>query len=445
MPSLEDAINAAGGPLALLRGGSGGFPLPIKSEFTNWRDEQESWRTTAALMDLSHHMSDLTVQGPDAYRLLADLGANSFKGFGPMKAKQFVTVGYDGYMIGDCILFCLAENLVRLVGRPPALNWVQYHAETGSYDVTLRLDPRTANNQKGRELFRLQLQGPFAGEIFEKVNGGPMPEIPFFHMGTFSVGRHRVTALNHRMSGFPGLEFFGPYEEFEGVRDTILEAGEPYGLRQIGARAYASVATESGWVANTVPAIYTGAKMKAFREWLPQRGFEANLALAGSYVPARAEDLYVTPWDLGYGKVVRYDHEFIGRDALEVLAPQEHRRKVWLFWHRDDVAKVFASQYEQGDKRFKFIEVPSAFYGGAHVDRVEKDGRLIGVSPLAIYSANVRGWISLAMIDEADVSYGGQVELIWGEPDGGSANPLVERHTQTTIRATIAQRPFPVD
>jgi glycine cleavage system aminomethyltransferase T len=445
MPSLEDAINAAGGPLTLLRGGSGGFPLPIKSEFTNWRDEQESWRTTAALMDLSHHMNDLTVQGPDTYRLLADLGANSFKGFGAMKAKQFVAVSYDGYIIGDCILFCLEENLVRLVGRPPALNWVQYHAETGSYDVTVRLDPRTANNPKGRELFRLQLQGPLAGEIFEKINGGPMPEIPFFHMGKFNVGPRQVTALNHRMSGFPGLEFFGPYEEFESVRDTIVAAGAEYGLRQIGARAYASVATESGWVANTVPAIYTGAKMKAYREWLPQRGFEANLALAGSYVPERTEDLYVTPWDLGYGKSVKFDHEFIGREALERMAPQPHRQKVWLFWNRDDVAKIFASLYEQGDKRFKYIEMPAAFYGGAHADRVDKDGRLIGVSPLAIYSSNVRGWISLAMIDEADVSYGGEVELTWGEPDGGSGNPLVERHTQTTIRATIAKRPFPVD
>jgi glycine cleavage system aminomethyltransferase T len=445
MPSLEDAINAAGGPLALLRGGSGGFPLPIKSEFTNWRDEQESWRTTAALMDLSHHMNDLTVQGPDTYRLFADLGANSFKGFGAMKAKQFVAVSYDGYMIGDAILFCLEENHVRLVGRPPALNWVQYHAESGSYDVTVRLDPRTANNPKGREMFRLQLQGPVAGEIFEKINGGPMPEIAFFHMGMFNVGSYQVTALNHRMSGFPGLEFFGPYAEFESVRDTIVEAGAEYGLRQIGARAYASVATESGWVANTVPAIYTGAKMKAYREWLPQRGFEANLALAGSYVPERVEDLYVTPWDLGYGKSVKFDHDFIGREALERMAPQPHRQKVWLLWHRDDVAKIFASLYEQGDKRFKYIEMPAAFYGGAHADRVDKDGRLIGVSPLAIYSSNVRGWISLAMIDEADVSYGGEVELTWGEPDGGSGNPLVERHTQTTIRATIAKRPFPVD
>ena len=445
MASLEDAINAAGSPLALLRGGSGGFPLPIKSEFTNWRDEQESWRTTAALMDLSHHMSDLTVQGPDTYRLLADLGANSFKGFGAMKAKQFIAVSYDGHMIGDCILFCLGENLVRLVGRPPALNWVQYHAETGSYDVTLRLDLRTANNPKGRELFRLQLQGPLAGEIFEKVNGGPMPEIPFFHMGKFNIGKHQVTALNHRMSGFPGLEFFGPYEEFGSVRDTLLEAGADYGMRQIGARAYASVATESGWIANTVPAIYTGAKMKAFREWLPQRGFEANLALAGSYAPERTEDVYVTPWDLGYERSVRFDHEFIGREALENLAGQPHRKKVWLFWNRDDVAKVFASMYEQGDKRFKYIEMPAAFYGGAHADRVESGGRLVGVSPLAIYSSNVRSWISLAMINEADLKFGSEVELTWGEPDGGSANPLVERHTQTTIRAIVSQRPFPVD
>jgi vanillate/3-O-methylgallate O-demethylase len=106
--------------------------------------------------------------------------------------------------VGDCILFCLAENHVRLVGRPPALNWVQFHAEAGSYDVAVRLDPRTANNPQGRELFRLQLQGPFAAEIFEQVNAGPMPEIPFFHMGTFNVGSHQVTALNHRMSGFPG-------------------------------------------------------------------------------------------------------------------------------------------------------------------------------------------------------------------------------------------------
>jgi glycine cleavage system aminomethyltransferase T len=444
MASLDDAIRAAGDPLTLLRSGrSGAYPFPIRAEFTNWRDEQESWRNSAALMDLSHHMTDLTVNGPDCYRLLSDLGANSFTGFGPMRAKQFITVNHDGYMIGDCILFCLGDNLVRIVGRPPALNWIQFHAETGGYDVTVGRDERTAQNPNGRELYRLQLQGPHAAAIFEKVNGGPMPDIPFFTMGRFSIGGHQVTALNHRMSGFPGLEFFGPYAELDAVRDTVLEAGAGYGIRQIGGRAYASVATESGWIACTVPAVYTADSLKTYREWLPAKGFEANLSLGGSFTSDRIEDYYTTPWDLGYGHILKYDHEFIGRAALEGLRDRPHRKKAWLAWDRDDVARVFASMYEPGDKRYKYIEMPAAFYSSCQFDRVERNGEVIGVSTLCSYTANVRGWISVCMLDEDRAAYGDQVELVWGEPDGGSANPSVERHTQTTIRATVSARPFP--
>lgn len=49
------------------------------------------------------------------------------------------------------------------------------------------------------------------------------------------------------------------------------------------------------------------------------------------------------------------------------------------------------------------------------------------------------------MIDEDKLAYDDEVELVWGEPDGGRANPNVERHTQTTIRATVTARPFPTE
>ena len=447
MATLNDEIRAHGdSPVRLLRSGrTGAYPFPVRAEFTNWRDEQESWRTTAALMDLSHHMTDLHVEGPDCYRLLAALGANSFAGFGPMKAKQFITCSPDGHMIGDCILFCLAENVVRIVGRPPALNWVQYNAEAGGYDVTVRRDERTAQNPHGRELYRLQLQGPNAAAVFEKVNAGPLPAIPFFGMGKFTVGGKQVTALNHRMSGFPGLEFFGPYAELEDVRAAVLEAGRDYGLRQIGGRAYASVATESGWIANTVPAVYTGEELKDYRDWLHERTFEANLSLGGSFVSPNVEDYYVTPWDLGYGHILKFDHEFVGRAALERRASDKHRTKVWLAWHREDVAKVFSSMYEPGGGRFKYIEMPAAFYAASQFDRVERGGELVGLSTLCSYTANVRGWISIAMIDTDAVGYGDEVELVWGEPDRMEPSPAVESHTQTTIRATVVARPFPAD
>ncbi|GAA2229410.1 aminomethyl transferase family protein [Herbiconiux moechotypicola] len=444
MASLEDEIRSAGGPLQLLQSGrSGAYQFPVKPEFSNWRDEQESWRTSAALMDLSLHMNDLTVKGPDTYRLLSDLGANSFRGFGPMKAKQLIAVGHDGNMIGDAILFCLGEDHVRIVGRPPVSNWVQFNAETGDYDVELSRDERSVQSDKPtREFYRLQLQGPNATKIFEKVNGGPLPEIKFFHMGTFHIGDYQTTALNHRMSGFPGLEFFGPWADLDGVRSTLLAAGAEFGITQIGGRAYASVAGESGWIANTVPAIYSSDEMKPFREWLPARSFEANLALGGSFVSDRIEDYYVTPWDLGYTHIAKFDHDFIGREALERRAGEKRRVKAWIRWDRDDVARIFSSMYEEGDKRFKYIETPAAFYTASQWDRVEKDGELVGVMNLPNYSSNVRGWISLGMIDEDAHVIGDRVEMVWGEPDGGRDTPFVERHTQTKVGATIIARPF---
>jgi glycine cleavage system aminomethyltransferase T len=182
--------------------------------------------------------------------------------------------------------------------------------------------------------------------------------------------------------------------------------------------------------------------MRAYREWLPARGFEANLILGGSFVSDRIEDYYATPYDLGYGFMIKLDHEFIGREALERLADQPHRDKAWLYWHRDDVARIFASLYEQGDRRFKFIEMPAAWYGSMQFDRIERAGGLIGLSTTAIYSSNARSFLSLCMIDSDELTNGSEVDLVWGEPDGGSANFAVERHVQTRIRATIGGKPF---
>ena len=91
-------------------------------EFTNWRDEQQAWQKTCVLFNQSYHMNDLAVEGPDALRLLSDLAVNSFDGFGTDRAKHFVPCTPYGYVIGDVILFALAENSFNLVGRAPALN-----------------------------------------------------------------------------------------------------------------------------------------------------------------------------------------------------------------------------------------------------------------------------------------------------------------------------------
>ena len=190
--SLEDVLQTRSAVDLARNSQIGPYVYPgYASEFTNWRDEQQAWRTTSCLFDQSYHMTDLYIKGPDALRLLSDLAINSFDNFAVNKAKQFVACNYDGYVIGDAILFYLDDDLLSLVGRPSAHNWVQYHCETGDYDATTERDERAAVNPGNRRLYRYQVQGPTALQVLEKANGGPLPEIKFFNMGVITIARPR--------------------------------------------------------------------------------------------------------------------------------------------------------------------------------------------------------------------------------------------------------------
>jgi vanillate/3-O-methylgallate O-demethylase len=440
--SLEDALQAAGSAVELARNSQiGPYVYPaVPAEFSNWREEQVAWRETCALFDQSHHMTDLYIEGPDTIRLLSDLGVNTFERFAVNKAKQFVCCNYDGYVIGDAILFFLDENRVSLVGRPSAHNWVSYHAETGGYDVTLDRDERTAVNPTGgRKLYRFQVQGPTALEVLARANGGALPEIKFFNMGGLTIAGRSVRALHHGMSGAPGMELFGPWEEREEIRAALVAAGREHGLRQVGSRVYATNTLESGWIPCPLPAVFSGEEMRRYREWLPADGYEATGSLGGSFYSDDIEDYYLTPHDLGYGSFIKLDHDFVGRQALEAM-DEPTRRKVTLAWNGEDVARAIGTLFEKGDA-VKYIDFPLSNYSTWPNDRVMHGDRLVGVSTFSGYSYNERSFLSLAIVDN-DVEIGQEVVLVWGEEGGGSAKPVVEPHVQAEIRAVVSPCPY---
>ncbi len=440
--SLEQKIKEAGNPVTMLRNcQAGAYVFPIAPEFSNWRDEQEAWRKTAILFDQSYHMTDLYVQGPDTVRLLSDLGVNSFQGFKRDKAKQFVACNHDGYVIGDGVLFALEDDKVVLVGRPPISNWVHFNAVTGGYNVKVERDERSLANPMQRKLYRFEVQGPNAWKILEKVHGGPIPDIKFFAMGDINIAGRKVRCLKHGMSGAPGLELWGPKEEGDEIRATLMEAGKEFGLRAGGARAYSTVAIESGWVPSPMPAIYTGEKLRAYREWLTANSFEATASLGGSMVSDNIEDYYLTPYDLGYGGFTKFDHDFIGRVALEKMAGEPHRKKVTLTWNSNDVIRIFSTMF-LAENRAKYMDMPASHYATLPYDKIVVDGKQVGISTYPVYTANGRVWISLSMVDADFSSTGTEVTVVWGEPDGGSSKPVVERHVQTTVRATVGPCPF---
>lgn len=435
-PSLADAIADAGSPVEYLRNAqSRPTVFPVAPEFSNWRSEQQSWRTGCALLDQSHHMTDLFITGPDALRLLQDLAVNSFAKFAVDNAKQFIAVNHEGFVIGDAILFYLAENSFDLVGHPMAIDWVRFNAETGDYDVELELDGNSIVRQGPPKLYRYELQGPNALAILERLIGGEVPATKFFHMTTFTIAGHTVRALRHGMAGQPGFELFGPWAEGDDIRAAILSAGEGLGITQVGSMAYSSANLESAWVPSPVPAIFSGEGMDAYRAWLPAARAGS---IAGSVDSPDIEDYYVTPWDLGYERSVNFDHEFIGKAALEQLTAT--RAKVTLIWDEEDVAAAIGSLFQDGLPA-KYIALPKARYGFFQVDRVLADGRQVGISHDCGYIVNEQTFASLASIDLAYAEPGTRVTVVWGE-NPNTRKPAVEPHRQVEIRATVAPAPF---
>src|SRR6476661_3305704 len=250
------------------------------------------------------------ISGKDALKLISDLGINSVANFPVNMAKQFVPVSPEGGVIGDGILFHLDEDEYVFVGRAPVANWLEFKGSKG-YDVEIRNDPRSTSRPYGnavsRDVWRFQIQGPNAWPIIEKLHGGDLEQLKFFRMDSMNIGGEQVRTLRHGMAGAPGLE-------------------------PCGSRAYSSNTLESGWIPSPLPAVYTAEEMRDYREWLPANGYEATNALAGSFVSDNIQDYYLNPWELGYGSFVKFDHDFIGRDALEKIEADSQRKKVTLAW-----------------------------------------------------------------------------------------------------------------
>src|SRR5207244_3781848 len=221
---LEEVLAAAGDTVKMLRNSQlGAYVYPVvAAEFSNWRSEQWAWQHGAVLFDQSHHMVNLYLRGKDGLRLLSDTASNSMQGFPVNKAKQYVPTTPYGHVIGDGIIFHLAEEEFLYVGRAPASDWLRFHALTGGYDVEVELDDRSPMRPMGkpvtRSVWRFQIQGPKAWAIIEKLHGGPLEQLKFFSMSTMRIAGKTVRTLRHGMSGAPGLEIWGPYAEQEEIR-----------------------------------------------------------------------------------------------------------------------------------------------------------------------------------------------------------------------------------
>jgi glycine cleavage system aminomethyltransferase T len=441
-PNLEELIKGAGGAAALLRSSPLGpftFPgLPVNHD--TWRQEHRSWREGVSLFNMSYHMTELRLRGSDAVPFMQQYALNKLGKFPVLSAKQLVLTAADGNLIGDAIIVREEEDFFRIVGAPPAIDWLTFNLSDTDLDVVgEKEDSWSPWSQHDRDIYRIQLQGPNVMALLADLTGDTMPDIGFFRVGEFEIAGHHVRALRHGMAGTPGFEIYGPWAEHESVLDAITEAGQQHGLQKVGG-LQPPFPVESGWFSMPMPAIYTDPEFASYREWLDTTFVETIASLRGSFVSDRVEDYYVDAIEAGYGKLIDWDQDFMGRDALREKAENPKRKKVTLEWNDEDVTRAIGAGLFGNPSQGHYVNMPNLTYGTFQNDSVLLDGQQVGTSALACYSSNAEHVLSNAIIAIEHAEPGTELTLLWGDPtlpEGGNNGSGLQE-----IRVTVASSPY---
>lgn len=398
------------------------------SEYTGWIDESESWKTSAYIGDWSALPNKLVVKGPDAMRFFQDLSVNSFANFPVGRAKHSVQCTPQGHVLTEGLLMRLGEDELKFTGGP--LFWAEYQFQKGDYDATL--------TQRGDDDFIIQVQGPKSLEILERASQESHRDHGFMNVRPTTVAGHRVLVVRQGMSGELGYELHGDGAHAVAVHEALLAAGEEFGVRRLGARTKMVNHVEACFptpLVDYMPAVGDDLEFAQFlMERAPELAYMADYKARGSHVPSDPTALYRNPVELGWGKNIVFDHDFIGREALEAVVANPKRTMKTLVWAKEDVQDVHASLFRDGTP-YEYMEMPRALFDYFAIDSVRVDGQEVGVSTSRCYSYHFRDVISLCSIDLAFSETGQQVEVLWGSPGG----------PQKVIHATVAPAPYKRD
>lgn len=384
-------------------------------EYTDWIDESLSWKAACYIGNWSTLCKAL-IKGPDAASFLASLGVNSFAKFDSRQAKHLVMCTAEGKVAAEGVLMRLATDEFLLTSGP-SVAWARHMLERGRHRATL--------TEVTREQFIFQVQGPNALAVLEKATGESLRDIGFMRFRTTHVGPIEFQALRQGMSGEVGFELHGASEDGPALYDALLDAGREYGIRRLGGRTK---------MVNHVEACFPTPSV----DFIPAHVALTNPAYepvtAGSFEYADISALFRSPVELGWGKNIKLDHDFLGRQALEAEVASPQRTMVTLVWNSDDVVDVYASLFRDGPT-CQPMELPRNLLGCMYADAVLHEDRLVGVTTSRCYSYHSRKMISLCTIDHGLREPGTGVSLIWGQPGGA----------QKRIRATVAPAPYKRD
>jgi glycine cleavage system aminomethyltransferase T len=398
-----------------------GSALPL--EYSGWRNEVMSWKQGCYLHSGLNPAFTHRVTGPNALRLFSDLSVNGFTRFPVGTLRHAIMCNEAGLIVAHGVLLRVGEE--EFISHYLGL-WTDYRLKAGRYDAV---------GEFIHDEFIFQVAGPRSLEVLETATGECLHDIRFAGHRMSAIQGMGVRVLRVGMAGTLGYEVHGKQVDAIRVYEALLRAGEAFGITKLGRMAYTMNHTENGFPQLFVHFPAPLHEDLGFMQYLGDRWRDRPSPLLSGSMGGDIRLRYRNPVEVGWGHMIRFDHDFTGRRALEKEMAHPRRAMVTLEWNSDDVVDVYASQFRPGDHDAPMEPANASQYKGRHqllADQVLKHGVPVGISSGRMYSYYYRRMISLCSIDTALSAPGTEVTVLWGDPGT----------RQRQIRATVARFPY---
>ncbi|NLL51148.1 MAG: aminomethyl transferase family protein [Peptococcaceae bacterium] len=398
-------------------------------EFTGAADELLAARKTAWIGVNLNVSPVYDITGPEAVKFLNYVCVN--RDYAKLKvggSRHAIMCNDKGLMLADGVILKADENRFRTYWMAPVID---YYVKSLGYDVQGVYIP---------DEYFFQIDGPKSLEILEKATQTDLHDLKFGQNKKVKIEGTDMIVYRLGMSGALAYEVHGAAKDAEIAYAAIRKTGEEFGAKMLGTKNYCVNHTQAGY-----PNQHIHYQYPYFSSGEGLANFPGMEQMRHTYVGSCAdneENYFVTPFDVGWGYLINFDHDFIGKEALQKLAENPPRVPVTLEWDADDVADIYASQFRgQGTQPYERIDSPMDWGEPWHVllgpnplrnDKVLVDGKFIGVSAGRINDYYHQRVISLGFIDKEYAMKGNDVIIIWGTPG----------KPQKEVRAKIARFPY---
>ena len=146
----------------------------------------------------------------------------------------------DGRLKGDLTIFNWGDGTWWIMGsyylRTWHMRWFNDHIEDG---VSVR--------DLGEEMCGFSVSGPNSRKVVEKLTDAPVGKLPFMGIMDADIGLIRAKVARLSVTGELGFEMNCRYGDHITLRRMLLEAGEEFGIREIGFNALLSLRLEKSF------------------------------------------------------------------------------------------------------------------------------------------------------------------------------------------------------